>query len=55
MTANFSISNFQAVFFRLAPNTGKLLSQASSSPVERTENGKGRGGGEKSDCALKFA
>jgi hypothetical protein len=35
VTANFSISNFQAVSFRLAANTGKLLSQAPSSAVER--------------------
>jgi hypothetical protein len=40
VTANFSISNFQAVSLRLAANTGKLLSQAPSSAVERTERGR---------------
>jgi len=45
VTANFSISNFQAVSFRLAANTGKLLSQAPPSAVEGNERLKERGGG----------
>ena len=37
VTANFLISNFQAVLFRLDANTGKLVSPAPFSAVERTE------------------
>ena len=49
VTANFSISNFKAVSFRLAANTGKLLSQALPSAVEENEGrwGRGRRAGEK--------
>ena len=46
VTANFSISHFQAVSFRLAANTGKLLSQAPPTAVEGNDRRRGWGGGE---------